>query len=108
MTKKINLQTLAALAAAADKDDPREIAAELDKRAQRRAPRVPVLYDYYNGHGVRFATLADARRAVREALRVDPLSVRPLDYWSATDSKIKRAYIRRVSPSGSVRYFGIF
>ena len=65
-------------------------------------------YSYFDGKGREFTALSEARKEVRKALRIDPGSVRHIDYWDESSRRIKVAYVKRVSPSGKVKYFGIY
>lgn len=65
------------------------------------------IYSYYDSRGSFYFTLSEARKSLREALKNDPNSVQPFEYWSEGEKRIKRAYIKRVSVSGTTRWFGL-
>lgn len=65
-------------------------------------------FSYYDGRGSMYWSLNDARKAIRKALRIDPASVKRVEYWSDSEKRIKYAYIKRVSSSGAVKYYGIY
>lgn len=66
------------------------------------------IFSYYDRRGCMYFTLSEARKALREALKDDPNGVQAFEYWSKEERRAKRAYIKRVSGSGVVRWFGLY
>ena len=63
---------------------------------------------YVNGSGVAFLSLRECRKWLRDIGKTDPNRVQPFEYWSMEENRIKRAYIKRVSSAGVVRWFGLY
>lgn len=55
-----------------------------------------------------FNELREARKELRRMGKADPNRVQPFEYWSEEEKRVKRAYIKRLSGSGAVRYYGIY
>lgn len=67
------------------------------------------IFSYYvKGAGVAFWSLRECRLWLRDMGKIDPNRVQPFEYWSEEERRTKRAYIKRVSSSGAVRWFGIY
>ena len=64
-------------------------------------------FSYYDRRGCVYPTLSEARRALRKILKDDPNGVQAFEYWSKEERRAKRAYIKRVSISNAVQWFGL-